>query len=352
MYTIDQVRESIGQPDEELTKKAQEKLDNLTKPKASLGRLEEIAKKIVSITGNLKPSLDRKYIATMAADHGIVTEGVSAYPKEVTTQMVLNFLNNGAAINVLCKHIGAEVIVVDVGVDHDFKGHPRLFSEKIMRGTNNFLKGPAMSEEQALQSINAGIRTTEKLLSMGCDIIGTGDMGIGNTTASSAIASVICKIPVKKVTGRGTGIGQKEMENKIKVIEEAIKVNRPDRKNCIDILAKVGGLEIGGIAGLILGCAMNKVPVVIDGFISGAGALIAEGIEPKSAKYMLASHCSVEVGHKIILEKLGLRQMLDFNMRLGEGTGAALGINIAEASIKILNEMANFDSAGVSKKND
>ncbi len=350
MYSLDEIRKNISQVNVELMGQAQEKLDNLTKPKGSLGRLEEIAKRIVGITGNLKPELDKKYIITMAADHGIVDEGVSAYPKEVTSQMVFNFLNNGAAINILSKHIGAEVIIVDIGVNYDFGNNPKLYSRKVAKGTSNFLKKPAMTKKQALESINVGIEIVEQLKNKGCDIIGTGDMGIGNTTASSAIASLMCGVAAEKVTGRGTGINKKSLENKINIIKRAIELNKANKNDSIDILSKLGGLEIGGIAGVILGCAMNKIPVVIDGFISGAGALIAEGIEPKVKQYMLASHCSVEIGHKIILNKLGLKQMFDFDMRLGEGTGAALGINIAEASIRILNEMATFDSAGVSKK--
>lgn len=350
MYTHQKIKESIVAPDPRLAMKAQAKLDNLTKPKGSLGRLELIAKQIVGITGDLSPDLRNKYIITMAADHGVVDEGVSAYPKQVTAQMVYNFISGGAAINVLAKHIGAKVQVIDMGVDHDFKGLDSFADKKIGYGTANMAKGPAMTEEQALESINIGIDTVKSLAAKGCDIIGTGDMGIGNTTASSAIAAVLCDSDPRMVTGRGTGVDGDGLEKKLTVIKKAIEVNNPDRGDGLDVLAKVGGFEIGGIAGLILGAALARIPVVIDGFISGAGALIAQCMAPQCTDYILPSHSSVEIGHAIMLEKLDLEPMFDFDMRLGEGTGAALGIGIAEAAVKILNEMATFDSAGVSKK--
>ncbi|MGM0366320.1 MAG: nicotinate-nucleotide--dimethylbenzimidazole phosphoribosyltransferase [Actinomycetota bacterium] len=352
MYSVDKIRESIVKTDPRLVDKAQKKLDNLTKPKGSLGRLELIARQIVAITGNLRPKLAGKYIVTMAADHGVVSEGVSVYPKEVTAQMVYNFLAGGAAINVLAKHVGASVQVVDIGVDHDFEAHKNLYIKKIGYGTANMARGQAMTDDQALQSINTGIEVVNGLVSGGCNIIGTGDMGIGNTTASSAIASVLCDADIGSVTGRGTGVDDKGLKKKIGIIAEAIRANKPDKDDALDVLAKVGGFEIGGIAGLILGAAINRIPVVIDGFISGAGALVAEAIAPLSRQYMLASHCSVEIGHTIMLKKLKLKPMFDFDMRLGEGTGAALGIGIAEAAVKILEEMATFDSAGVSKKSE
>jgi len=352
MNRIKDTVDKINNPDEEQMKKAQARLDSLTKPEGSLGRLEELARQIVGITGKINPALERRYIITMAGDHGVTEEGVSAYPREVTPQMVYNFLRGGAAINVLAKHIGAIVIVVDMGVATDIEKHSGLVLRKIDYGTKNMANGPAMTYEQAAESIETGIEIVENLVSRGCDIIGTGDMGIGNTTASSAIASVICKVDPSLVTGHGTGIGDSDLAHKIEVIRKAILLNKPDVKDGINVLSKVGGFEIGGIAGVILGAAANRVPVVIDGFISGAGALIAEAIAPDSKNFMIASHCSVERGHRIVLEKLGLKPLLDFDMRLGEGTGAALGINIVEASVKILNEMATFSQAGVSEKNE
>ncbi len=352
MGRLEEILSKIKTPDPGFTKKAQEKLDDLTKPKGSLGRLEELARQLVTIRGDLSPKISKKAVIVMAADHGVVDEGVSAYPKEVTPQMVYNFLAGGAAINVLSKHAGAEVVVVDIGVDADFKEDPLLIQKKIGRGTGNMAKGPAMSREHAVKSLETGITVAQDLISAGYDIIATGDMGIGNTTSSSAIASVICGVDVESVTGYGTGIDEKGFKNKVEIIKKAISVNKPVGSDGIDVLSKIGGYEIGGIAGVILCCAANKIPVVIDGFISGAGALIAHAISGDSAHYMIASHCSVEKGHKIVLDKIGLEAMFDFNMRLGEGTGAALGINIAEASIKILNEMATFSQAGVSEKNE
>ena len=350
---MDKIQETVSKIrslDSDLMQKAQAKLDNLTKPRGSLGRLEELAKQIVGITGDINSKLNKKTIIVMASDHGVVNEGVSAYPKDVTAQMVYNFLSGDAGINVLAKHIGAEVKVVDVGVASDLGEHPFLVSEKVDFGTKNMAKGPAMTKKQALKSIQAGIEVVEDVIRDGCDIIGTGDMGIGNTTASSAIASVTCQADVNLVTGHGTGIDESGLEHKINVIKGAIALNKPDSSNAIDVLAKIGGFEIGGIAGVILGASANRIPVVIDGFISGAGALVAASIAPKSKDFMIASHCSVEKGHRIVLEKLGLNPLFDFNMRLGEGTGAALGMNIAEASVKILNEMATFEEAGVSEK--
>jgi len=350
MDKIQETVSKIGSLDLDRMQKAQAKLDNLTKPHGSLGRLEELAKQIVGITGDINSKLNKKTIIVMASDHGVVDEGVSAYPKDVTAQMVYNFLSGGAGINVLAKHIGAEVKVVDVGVASDLGEHPFLVSKKVDFGTKNMAKGPAMTKKQALKSIQAGIEVVEDVIRDGCDIVGTGDMGIGNTTASSAIASVICQADINLVTGHGTGIDESGLEHKINVIKEAIALNKPDSSDALDVLAKVGGFEIGGIAGVILGASANRIPVVIDGFISGAGALLAASIAPKSKDFMIASHCSVEKGHRIVLEKLGLKPLFDFNMRLGEGTGAALGMDIAEASVKILNEMATFEEAGVSEK--
>jgi nicotinate-nucleotide--dimethylbenzimidazole phosphoribosyltransferase len=365
MGKLDEVISKIRERklDGTLLDKTQKRLDNLTKPLGSLGRLEELAKTIVGITGKEKPVFNKKVIFTMAGDHGVTEDGVSAYPKEVTPQMVYNFLRGGAGINVLARHIGAKVIVVDMGVAADLSqdtvvGTPlvektgELVIKKINYGTKNFLKGPAMTKEEAIASIEAGIDVVmEEYNRNGIDIIGTGDMGIGNTTPSSAIVSVFTKEEVRKVTGRGTGIDDKTLDNKIKVIEKAIEMHKPNIKDAIDVLSKVGGFEIGGIAGVILAGVYLKIPVVVDGFISGAGALIACALEPKVKDFIIAGHCSVEIGHKVALQYLGISPLLDFNMRLGEGTGASLGISIVDASVKILNEMATFAEAGVSEKN-
>lgn len=326
---------------------AQKRLDNLTKPPGSLGRLEDLAKQLVAITENTMPVIDKKVVFTFAGDHGITEEGVSAYPKEVTPQMVFNFIRGGAGINVLARHAGAEVIVVDVGVDHDFGNIEGLVSRKIMRGTKNMMKGPAMTKDEAQQCIQVGIDLASEYAGKGYQLFGTGDMGIGNTTPSSAIASVMTGRAVADVTGRGTGITDQSLKRKIEVIEESIKLNRPDSSDALDVLAKVGGAEIGGIAGLILGAAAHRIPVVIDGFISTAGAIIAYGIEPKTKDYMIAGHSSVEIGHKAMLEKLGLEPILNLNLRLGEGTGAALAMHMIEAGLRIYREMATFGEAGV-----
>ncbi|MBL7069423.1 MAG: nicotinate-nucleotide--dimethylbenzimidazole phosphoribosyltransferase [Candidatus Omnitrophica bacterium] len=361
MSRLNEIIERIEKIDYSLAAKTQNRLDNLTKPQGSLGRLEELAKQIVEITRNENPAINNKVIFTMAGDHGVTEEGISAYPKEVTPQMVYNFIRGGAGINVLARHVGARVVVVDMGVASDLESHSDLVIKKINRGTKNMTKGPAMTKDEAIKSIESGIGVFEEEFSRnsgipsktgkkGIDIAGTGDMGIGNTTPSSAIASVITGKPVTDMTGRGTGIDDNALSNKIAVIEKAISVNKPNADDAIDVLSKVGGFEIGGLAGAILTAASKRVPVVIDGFISGAAALIAYQLEPKVKDYMIAAHCSVERGHRIILEHIGLKPLLDFDLRLGEGTGAALGIGIIEASLKILTQMATFKSASVSEK--
>ena len=339
----------IGVLDERAISVARARQDILTKPAGSLGTLEDISTKVAGITGNAMPEMKDKVIITMAGDHGVTDDGVSAYPKEVTAQMVYNFLNDGAAINVLARHAGARVVIVDMGVAVDFT-HERLEARKIAYGTANMAKGPAMSYEDAVRSIEAGIEVFESEAKKGVDIVGVGDMGIGNTTSSSAIVAVITGEDVEKVTGRGTGIDDAGLEKKIAVIEEAIRVNKPNNKDAIDVLAKVGGFEIGGMAGVILAAASHRVPVVIDGFISGTAALVAYGIAPAVKDYMIAAHRSVERGHSVTLDYIGLKPLLDLDMRLGEGTGAALGISIVDAACKILGEMATFEDAGVSEK--
>ena len=326
---------------------AQKHLDNLTKPPGSLGRLEEFARRLVAITEDARPILDKKVIFTFAGDHGIVDEGVSAYPKEVTPQMVFNIVAGGAAINVLSRHAGSDVVVVDIGVDHDFGTMEGLVNRKVMRGTRNFAKGPAMTREQAVKCIECGIELAESYAQKGYKIVGTGEMGIGNTTPSSAIVAVLTGSPVPEVTGRGTGISDDALSRKARVIEEAIRLNNPDPKDAIDVLSKVGGTEIGGIAGLVLGAASRRIPVVVDGFISTAGALIAHSIQPSVKDYMFAAHQSVERGHRMALQAMGLTPILDLGMRLGEGTGAALAMLLIEGGLKIYEEMATFAEAGV-----
>lgn len=331
---------------------AEQRLDNLTKPQGSLGRLEEFAKQLVAITENPMPVLDKKVIFTFAGDHGVADEGVSAFPKEVTRQMVFNFLNGGAGINVLARQAKAEVVVVDIGVDYDFseqKDTP-LVIKKVVKGTKNMTKGTAMTRDEALKCIGVGLDLANEYKKKGFNIFGTGEMGIANTTPSSAIAAVFTQKPVEEVTGKGTGINNNAWKNKVAVIKDSISINKPDTSDPIDVLSKIGGAEIGGIAGLVLGAAANKIPVVIDGFISTAGALIAYTIEPKTKDYMFAAHNSQEVGHRAMLEKIGLKPILDLDLRLGEGTGAALAMLIIEAGLKIYKEMATFEEAAIAGK--
>jgi nicotinate-nucleotide--dimethylbenzimidazole phosphoribosyltransferase len=348
---LQEVIKKIQPVDTSRTNAIQTQLDNLTKPQGSLGRLEELAKKYCLITGKDKPRIKNKIIFTFAGDHGVTEEGVSAFPKEVTPQMVLNFIRGGAAVNVLAKHVGARVIVVDMGVDHDFEPAEGLEIRKIGRGTRNMTKGPAMTREEAERAVLAGIELVEKYRD-GLDLLGTGDMGIGNTTPSSAIVSVITGADPEKVTGRGTGIDDESLRNKVSIIKKAIAVNNPDRSDALDVLAKVGGYEIAGIAGLVLGAALYKIPVVVDGFISTAGALIAAELNPLVKGYIIAAHQSVEIGHRKMLEHLEQVPLLDLNLRLGEGTGAALGMSLIEAGVRILTEMATFADAGVAEKNE
>ena len=331
---------------------AQNRLDSLTKPQGSLGRLEEFARQLVAITGKQMPELDKKVVFTFAGDHGVAEEGVSAFPKEVTPQMVLNFVHGGAGINVLARHAGADVVVVDIGVDYDFSEIKRdgFVSRKVVPGTRNMRKGPAMTREEAERCIAVGTELAGEYAKKGYKIFGTGEMGIANTTPTSAITAVVTGKPVEEITGRGTGINDDAWKNKVQVIRDSIKVNNPDPVDPVDLLSKIGGAEIGGIAGLIIGAAANKIPVVIDGFISTAGALIAYLIEPKTRDYMFAAHMSQEIGHKALLEKIGLRPILDLDMRLGEGTGAALAMLVIEAGLKIYREMATFAEAEVAEQ--
>ncbi len=350
MKKLNEVIAQIKPVDTSRTTEIQAQLDDLTKPQGSLGRLEELAKRYCLITGKNKPALKNKIIFTCAGDHGVTKEGVSAFPAAVTPQMVYNFLRGGAGVNVLARHAGCRVIVVDMGVDHDFEPAEGLEIRKIARGTANMAAGPAMTREQAEQSILAGVGLVDKYRD-GLDIIGTGDMGIGNTTPSSAIVSVFTGTDPEQVTGRGTGIDDAGLKSKVATIRKAIQLNQPDRKDALDVLTKVGGFEIGGIAGLVLGAALYKIPVVVDGFISTAGALIAAELCPAAKGYIIAAHQSVEIGHRKMLDRLEQRPLLDLNLRLGEGTGAALGISLVEASLRVLAEMATFSSAGVSEKN-
>ncbi|MGQ9710197.1 MAG: nicotinate-nucleotide--dimethylbenzimidazole phosphoribosyltransferase [Anaerolineae bacterium] len=341
---------AIGPLREEAMAAARARQDQLTKPQGSLGRLEELSIQVAGITGSPRPVIRDKAVIVVAGDHGVAAEGVSAYPQEVTAQMVYNFLRGGAGINVLARHVGARVTVVDAGVATDLEPHPALKIRKIGHGTANIAQGPAMSREQAIRALESGIELVEEELAQGLDIVAPGDMGIANTTPAAAVAAAVTGLPPATVVGRGTGVDDAGLARKIAVVEQALRVNEPDPKDGVDLLAKVGGFEIGTIAGIILGAAAHRIPVVVDGFISTAGALIAAAIAPGVASYCIAAHNSAEPGHRAMLQHLGLRPLLDLGMRLGEGTGAALAIGLVEAACKILNEMATFAEAGVSER--
>ena len=350
MAHLAQAIESIRALDEKAMRAARLRQDNLTKPKGSLGRLEELSIQVAGITGQAMPRLEHKAIVTMAADHGVVTQEVSLYPQEVTVQMVQNFLHGGAGINVLARQAGARVIVVDVGAASNIEPHPGLVSKKVAHGTRDMTLGPAMGRDQALAAVKAGLEVLEQEVGKGLDIVGTGDMGIGNTTSASAITAAITGAPVAEVTGRGTGIDDHQLAHKVRMIERALGGNRPDANDALDVLAKVGGFEIGAICGLCLGGAAARRPVLVDGFISTAGALLAVKICPAAAEYLIAAHRSVEVGHRAMLEEIGLKPLISLDFRLGEGTGAALGMILVETAVRLLNDMATFESAGVSDK--
>jgi len=327
------------------------RLNSLTKPLGSLGRLEEMAARLVAIREEEFPDCANKVIFTLAADHGVAQEGVSAYPSAVTRQMVLNFLSGGAAINVLCRQFGIEVVVVDIGVDGGTDELDGLVRMKVRRGTNNMATGPAMTRTEACRALQAGIALSERAQRDRKKLVGTGEMGIGNTTAASAVTAVLCGKPVAEVTGKGTGLDDNALHRKIDIIERALRVNQPHVSDPIDVLSKIGGLEIAGLAGLALGAAARRIPVVIDGFISTAAAAIAVAIEPRVKGFLFASHRSPEPGHDALLKFMGLEPFLELDMRLGEGTGAALAMPLLEASAKLLREMATFSSAGVSESN-
>ncbi|MBI4667152.1 MAG: nicotinate-nucleotide--dimethylbenzimidazole phosphoribosyltransferase [Nitrospinae bacterium] len=354
MGLLEETIQKINPASAEGRRLARERIATLTMPYWALGRVLDLAESLAGMAGGLSFSVSRKTVVVMAGDHGVCAEGVSKYPKDVTPQMVANFIQGGAGVNAIAKVSGARVVVVDMGVDADLAPMAedgKLIIKKIRRGTSNIATGPAMSREEAVASIEAGIEVARSLAGS-TDVFGTGDMGIGNTTPSSAIVSAITGRKPSEITGRGTGIDDSQLRHKVSVVERALAVNRPDPADGVDVLAKVGGFEIGGIAGLILGAASMRKPVVIDGFISTAGALIAKAIKKESSDYMIAAHLSVEPGHRAMLEHLGAKAHLDLDMRLGEGSGAALAMCIVEAAQRVLTEMATFDSAGVSQSDE
>ncbi|MHB8074752.1 nicotinate-nucleotide--dimethylbenzimidazole phosphoribosyltransferase [Desulfosporosinus fructosivorans] len=345
---LETITKSISDLDEESVAQIQKRLDSLTKPLGSLGQLESLAKQLGGIQRTSSPKILKKAILLMAGDHGVAAEGVSAFPQEVTPQMVYNIIGGGAAINVLARQANAEVFCTDVGVAFPLEGD--IIHKRVANGTQNMAKGPAMTRQQALQALLVGAEVADEKIRAGYNLLGTGDLGIGNTTPSSAIVALITNSPIESVVGRGTGIDDAGLIKKRRVIEKAIELNQPDPQDALDVLSKVGGLEIAAIAGSILQAAASRVPIVIDGFISTAGALIAAKLAPKSTAFMIPSHGSVEIGHRKALAYLGLDPVLNLNMRLGEGTGAALTFHLVEAALHIIEEMSTFADAGVSEQ--
>jgi nicotinate-nucleotide--dimethylbenzimidazole phosphoribosyltransferase len=356
----------IGPLDEPAMVAARDRFDRLTKPPGSLGRLESLAVQVAGITGDVTPLLGHPAVVVFAADHGVTARGVSAYPRDVTAQMVANFVRGGAAINVLARLAGATVAVVDVGVAGPIpagaggaagadgadgaaaSAGARLVAARVAAGTRDMTVEPAMSRAEAIAAIEVGRVIVAELIADGRDLIAVGEMGIGNTTAASALAAVFTGTPASEVTGRGTGLDDAAVALKIAVIEAALDRHRPDPADPLGILAAVGGLEIAALVGALLACAESNVPVVLDGFITGAASLVAAAIAPATADRMIASHRSAEPGHRAVLECLGLEPLFELGMRLGEASGAALALPLVRAATTVLAEMATFDSAGVS----
>jgi nicotinate-nucleotide--dimethylbenzimidazole phosphoribosyltransferase len=347
---LEKILEMIRPLDRSIEAQAQRRLDSLTKPLGSLGQLEELARRVSGIQNKVPPEIGRKLLFVFAADHGIAHDGVSAYPTEVTAQMTCNFLHGGAAINVLARHYGVAVEVVDMGVDHDFAPAAGLRAYKIRRGTNSFVRGPAMTRDEARQSLETGIRLAGEAAAQKVFLLGAGDMGIGNTTSAAAILCALTGFSVRDVTGRGTGIDTAGWEKKIAAIETGLQMNQPEAADPLDVLAKVGGFEIGAIAGLILGAAAFRIPMVLDGYICSSAALLADRLSPHVRDILFASHLSAEAGHRAMLDELQLRPLFDLRMRLGEGTGACMAMGVIEAAVKVMREMATFESAGVAGK--
>ena len=350
METLDNILAQISPVDENARREAADRQDRLTKPRGSLGRLEEIACRVCAIKKTNHPRVSRKRIVLFAADHGVTEEGVTLYPKEVTSQMVRNFVRKGAAINAIGESVGVEVEVVDIGVDDDLADMEGFIRKKIARGTSNIARGPAMSIEQATEAVLVGVERAETAWRDGIELLGTGDMGIGNTTPSAALYAAMLDLPASEVTGRGTGLGDERLIHKVKIVEQAIKVNKTRITDTFSALAALGGFEIAGLCGLVIGAARRCIPVVIDGFISSAAAMMAIKMKPEVRQYCFFGHLSREKGHAALMERFGEKPLLDLDMRLGEGTGAALAMAIIEAAVAMHNNMATFDSAGVSDK--
>jgi len=348
MTSLRRLREAIGAPDAAAADAVRRRLDALTKPPGSLGRLEALAVQLAAVRG-APPRVEQPVVFVLAGDHGVVAEGVSAYPQVVTAQMVENFLRGGAAINVLARQAGARVVVADFGIAAPLPDLPGLVRCPLGPGTANLARGAAMTREQAVAAVEAGARLAEEAIAAGADLLVTGEMGIGNTTAASAVTAAITGAAPESVTGRGTGLDDGAWRRKVGVVRGALALNAPDPRDGVDVLARVGGFEIGGLAGVILAGAAHRVPVALDGFIAGAAALVAVALAPAARHALLAAHRSAEPGHAVALAHLGLQPYLDLDLRLGEGTGAALFIHLARAACLVLEQMATFKSAGISQ---
>ena len=349
---LSSVLERIGNADPGAMRRAAARQMTLTKPPGSLGRLEDISIRLAGMFGTDRPVIRGKSVIVAAGDHGVVAQGVTGYPQAVTAQMVMNFLAGGAAISAMARLGGVHQVVVDAGVAADLPNHPDLRILRIGHGTADISRGPAMSRDQAVRCLEAGAGLATEVAATGADLIATGDMGIGNTTSSSAITAAITGRSPHETTGGGTGRTPAELQRKAAVVGRALKVNAPDREDPIGVLRKVGGFEIGVLAGVVLGAAAARRAVVLDGFISGAAALIAHGLSPAAGDYMIASHRSAEKGHRAVLSHLGLEPLLDLGMRLGEGTGAVLAMPVIEAAAACLSGMATFAEAGVADRSE
>lgn len=343
---LKELTNGIEQLDQDSIIGMQKRLDAKIKPLRSLGVLEDIAQQVAGVLRTSHPAIKGKAVLVMAGDHGVVAEGVSAAPQEITAQMYYSYLSGGAGINILARHAGAEVICTDIGIACPLNP-PGLMANRVKNGTDNMAYGPAMTREEALLALLTGAKIADEAIASGINLLATGEVGIGNTTPSSALVSVFTGRMVEEVTGSGTGLKDEALRNKQNVIKRAIEVNQPDPAAPLDTLAKIGGLEIAALTGAILEAAYQHVPVILDGIISSAAALAAAKLAPFSAQYMISSHCSEEIGHRAALEQLNLQPRLDMHMRLGEGTGAALMFPIVEAAVKVADEMATFEAAGV-----
>lgn len=352
MNVLQETINRIPTVDTEATRKVRERFDNLAKPAGSLGKLEDMVAIYAGMTGQARPKIPRKAVILMAGDHGVAARGVSAYPQEVTVQMVHNYLAGGAGANVLARHAGADMVIVDVGIRVDLMEHPNLFKRKIAYGTEDFTRGPAMTRSNAIRALETGIEIADRCIDQGYGLFALAEMGIGNTTSSAAIAAALLELSPENAVGRGSGIGDNRLKVKIESVRQALAVNRPDPADTLDVLSKVGGYDIAGLAGVILGGAARRAPTMVDGVIATAAAMIAAGLAPQAKSYMLGSHISAEPAHKKMLDSLGLTASLDLGMRLGEGTGAALAMTVLDAGIKALNQIATFAEANVTSREE